>query len=215
MAAIGGFHALPILADEAAGAQRGVRVAALGSGEPVAFTFGPSLPARQKEIVTDLKVLLAQNGQPVRSDGVVDEILVAVPSSTPQSVDDDIAKQHGLGLIERTELSSLGLRIVRYRVPVSLAAGKILAELTNDQRIRRAQRNVEYQMQPPGTPAPVASAPMQAPRAAAKKAEDKPQTAVRRRIEGAKMAKAGALDKHDAASSYRPSRVGDVLSGGL
>jgi hypothetical protein len=213
-AAIGGFHEPPARADEAAGLQRGVRVAALGSGEPEAFTFSPSLPARPQAIVTDLKVLLAQNGQPVRSDAVVDDILVAVTTSTPLAVDEDIAKQHGLELIERTELSSLGLRVVRYRVPVSVAAGKVLAALANDQRIRRAQMDVEYQPLPPSAPAPVASATKQAPPAAAK-ADDKLQTTERRRIEAAKVAKAGALDKADGATSYRPSRVGDVLSGGL
>jgi hypothetical protein len=145
---------------------------------------------------------------------VVDDILVALAASTPTAVDEDIAKQHGLELIERTELTSLGLRVVRYRVPVSVAAGNVLAALATDQRIRRAQMDVEYQPLPPSTPAPVASAAKQAPPAAAK-AEDKLQSVVRRRTEAAKVAKAGTLDKADAATSYQPSRVGDVLSGGL
>jgi hypothetical protein len=57
---------------------------------------------------------------------------------------DDIAAQHDLKLVDRTELSSFGLRIVRYRVQNSRPIGPVIANLRRDQRISSAQANIEY-----------------------------------------------------------------------
>ncbi|MBX9588253.1 MAG: hypothetical protein K2X43_03045 [Hyphomonadaceae bacterium] len=207
----------PARADES-GLVALTRMASIGSGsETLSVQIG--LPARAPEVEVDLKVLLAQSGPPAKTDAVAgdDTILVALALSVPQSVEDDIAVQYGLELLERTELSGLGLRIVHFRVSGNRPIGPILAELRNDQRIRRAQHNAHYALPhqgtaisrlngaPPALPAkPGATEPRidrKAPPAA--KVAQKP-------AERTSLAAATSADQRP-----RLGRVGDVLSGGL
>ncbi len=120
------------------------RVAAI-EGALEHFPYHASLPIRRVEVKADLKLLLAQS-ESSALDGAArdDTILVAFALSEPYSIDEDIAAQHGLELIDRTELSSFGLRIVRYRVQTNQPIGPVIANLRKDQRISSVQANVEY-----------------------------------------------------------------------
>jgi hypothetical protein len=199
-------------ADEKQG-HKAAQVASLGGSS----NSSPSQAAiaRKVESELDLKVLLAQNGPPTITDAAnsEDAILVALAISVPQQVEEDIAKQYGLELIERTELPQLGLRIVRMRVSGNRSIEPILAELRTDQRIRRAQRNVQYGPPIQGAPATAAAAAAPAPvqprpgrkrTAAAHVAHKLPEPA-----REAKRAPA------HAEQPLRVGKIGDVLSGGL
>ena len=104
------------------------------------------MPLRRPDIDVDLKVLLAQHHPATKSDATTgdDTILVALASSVPTSVDEDLARQYGLELLDRSELPELGLRIVQFRASGNRATGPIITDLRNDQRVRRAQLNVRY-----------------------------------------------------------------------
>ena len=131
------------------------RIATAGSGEPEAFAFRPGLPARETDIDADLKLLLAQNGSPLKTGAEFgdDTILVAFALSVPQSIDEDIAKEHGLELVDRTELPSLGLRVVRYRAQANAPIAPTIANLRKDHRISSAQTSAEYRLPSQSGPA--------------------------------------------------------------
>lgn len=163
------------------------RIAAAGAGEPEAFAFRPGLPARETEIDADLKLLLAQNGPPSKTGAEFgdDTILVAFALSVPQSIDEDIAKQHGLELVDRTELPSLGLRVVRYRAQANAPIAPIITNLRKDQRISSAQANAEYRLPNQSGPATEVSRLKDRLRVARQaKQDDPPRASVRRRSDG-------------------------------
>lgn len=172
------------------------------------------LPVRQVIIDMDLRVLLARNGAPVATDAQAadDTILVALALAVPRSTEEEIARQYGLELIDRTELAELGLRIVQFRLPPDKAIGPVLAELRNDQRVRRAQRNSRYEPLPPATePVPrtprtnVGARPSEVNKTAAV------DPAAKAAIPAARQRPASV--RTDPA--MRVGNVGDVLSGGL
>ena len=124
------------------------RIATAGNGEPGAFAFRPGLPVRETDIDADLRLLVAQNEAQAKSGAGFsdDTILVAFALSVPQSVDEDLAKQHGLELVDRTELQSLGLRVVRYRAQANSPIAPIITNLRKDPRINSAQASAEYRL---------------------------------------------------------------------
>ena len=148
MSAFGLLGEPSALAADLSELQSVTRIATAGSGQPEAFAFRPGLPVRETDIDADLKLLLVQNGAPAKSDAEFgdDTILVAFAFSVPESIDEDIAKEHGLELVDRTELSSLGLRVVRYRAQANSPIAPIIANLRKDQRISSTQASVEYRL---------------------------------------------------------------------
>ncbi len=77
----------PLLAADLGELQPVTRIAAAGAVEPEAFAFRPGLPVRETEIDADLKLLLAQNGPPAKTDAEFgdDTILVAFALSVPKA----------------------------------------------------------------------------------------------------------------------------------
>ena len=205
------------------------RVAAVdGTADASPYRLGMPLPRIDLDV--DLKVLLAQHRPSATQNDATtaeDTILVAIASSVPQSVDEDIAKQYDLQLLDRTELPELNLRIVQFRVAGNRAITPLLSELRNDQRIRRAQQNAQYSVPSQSNPAPGVSRlngpPAEAPPSVpdrkgpivAKVAQKSPDQA-----EPFKGARAGRSLKGQGANENAPQagradNVGDVLSGGL
>jgi hypothetical protein len=186
---------------EDGGLQAGTRLASIG-GDADGSLARLGFPPRDAVGDLDLRVIIARTSS-VKTDAQIadDTILVALALNVPQSTDDDIAKQYGLELVDRTELPELGIRIVQFRLPANKAIGPVLAELHADQRIRRAQRNSRYEPVPPAT-APAPPAPKShvgaRPSDMNKTAVDKPRPAPAR-----------------ADQTLRVGNVGDVLSGGL
>ena len=203
--------------------QGSTRVAAVdGTADTLPYRLGMPLPRIDLDV--DLKVLLAQHRPSTTQNDATaaeDTILVAVVLSVPQSVDEDIAKQYGLELVDRTELPDLDLRIVQFRVSGNRAIAPILSDLRNDQRIRRAQQNAQYSVPSQGSPAPGISRlngpPAETPPSlsdrksptVAKVAQKLPDQRVSRSLKGQAAANENALQ------SVRVEKVGDVLSGGL
>ncbi|MBX9591904.1 MAG: hypothetical protein K2X43_21640, partial [Hyphomonadaceae bacterium] len=186
-----------------------VRVAAAGVSRPEAFAFRHGWPVREAEIEAGLKLLLAQHGPPATVDPASgpasrpatsdDTILVAFAASVPHSLDEDIARQHGLELIDRTELAALGWRVVRYRAPAHRPIAAIVAELRDDQRIRGAQGSIQYGLSVPGAPATEVSG-LEERAGAARHARrgEPPQGPVRRSLDGrAVAASRDAGARHD------------------
>jgi hypothetical protein len=193
--------------------------AADGAADTLPFRLG--MPLRRPDIDVDLKVLLAQHHPSTKSDASAaeDTILVALASSVPTSVDEDLATQYGLELLDRTELPELGLRIVRFRASGDRATGPIIADLRNDRRVRRAQLNVQYGLPAQGVPAPEVSR-LKGPAVVAKPETIQPRSD--RKTAAAAQAgqrPAAALDRKPVSSRtdapLQVGRVGDVLSGGL
>jgi hypothetical protein len=195
------------------GLHAGTRLASIGSGGD-----GPlsrlGFPVRDAIPDLDLRVLLARTSS-VKTDAQAadDSILVALALTVPQSTDEDIARQYGLELIDRTELPELGLRIVQFRLPADRAIALVLAELRTDQRIRRAQRNSRYEPLPPATePAPpvpkahVGARPWEVNKTAAVGPAPKMLVPVNKQ----RTAPVQAADR-----ALQVGNVGDVLAGGL
>lgn len=214
-----------VVADESK-VQGSTRVAAVdGTTDTLPYRLGMPLP--RIDLVVDLKVLLAQHRPSTTQNDATtaeDTILVAVVLSVPLSVDEDIAKQYGLELLDRTELPELDLRIVQFRVGGNRSVAPLLSDLRNDQRIRRAQKNAQYSVPAQDSPAPPgvsrlngppAEAPPSVPDrkspAVAKVAQKLPdQTGTR-----AGRSLKGQVANESALQPVRADNVGDVLSGGL
>ena len=193
--------------------------AADGAADTLPFRLG--MPLRRPDIDADLKVLLAQHHPATKSDATTgdDTILVALASSVPTSVDEDLARQYGLELLGRTELPELGLRIVQFRASGNRATGPIITDLRNDQRVRRAQLNVRYGLPVQGVPTPEVGR-LKGPAVVAKPEAVQPRSDRR----GPSLTEVGqkpaAVPERKsvparADAPLRVGRVGDVLSGGL
>jgi hypothetical protein len=215
--------ALPAGADD--GQQgRTTRLAAVGD-QANAPLSRLGVPPRPAQLDADLRVLLADRTPAIKQLDVTpadDTILVAFATDIPQTVEQDIAKEYGLELVERTELEELDLRIVQYRTINNKPVSTILSELRHDQRVRKAQRNVMHTL-PGSSPPPVASANEKAappPPQATVRREAEPKTPPRNITYPPPMrAMPKQVDKPVvAAQAGAPARaggVGDVLAGGL
>lgn len=205
-------------------AQGSTRIAAAdAAADTLPYRLGMPLP----RLDLDLKVLLVQHRPATTKNDATageDTILVAIVLGVSESVDEDIAKQYGLELLERTELPELGLRIVQFRVSGNRATAPVLAELRNDQRIRRAQHNAQYAPVPLEPPAPGSSrlsgpslqaapapADRKAPAVVAKVAQRQAEPPEPRRASRSSLKGAGSPPQE----ALQSSRVGDVLAGGL
>ena len=182
--------------------------------------LGARLP-RASLADVDLNVLWAQyrpsNTVPADTKEEGSTIVVAFSLGSPESANQDIAKEYGLAFVDSRELTTLGLRLVRYRVGDGRPAADVVAALLKDARVERAQLSVAYR-----TPAPadVASGTPAEPPASAKAGARRPAERVK-----------GALGTAQAPKAHEPARVvrqvatqqpaeawldaGDILSGGL
>jgi hypothetical protein len=201
--------------------QGSTRVAAVdGTTDTLPYRLGMPLPRIDLDV--DLKVLLAQHRPSTTQNDAAgeDTILVAIVLSVPQSVDEDIAKQYGLELLDRTELPDLNLRIVQFRVSGNRAIAPVLSDLRNDQRIRRAQQNAQYSVPSQGSSAPGISRLNGPPAEAPPSLSDRKSPTVAKVVQKLPDQRASRSLKDQAANEralqpVRVDKIGDVLSGGL
>lgn len=92
----------------------------------------------------ELEALLAQNGAPEPESGSLDTILAGFPMSAPESLEEEVAKTHGLEIVRRFTIESLGKRIVVYRHKGDRPPADVVAALKKDQRVASAQANLRY-----------------------------------------------------------------------
>jgi hypothetical protein len=86
---------------------------------------------------------LAQSTQPGPHQATASEetILAQFELSAREGVEEEVARAHGLELVDRSALRSLGVRIARYRLPT---VATVLKRLRADRRITLAVINVRY-----------------------------------------------------------------------
>jgi hypothetical protein len=75
---------------------------------------------------------------------IADQVLVTFARTTPESVDDAIAQDHGLELLERLTVTLIDTRVVRYRIPDGRTVAALLAALQADPRAGAPQANFLY-----------------------------------------------------------------------
>jgi hypothetical protein len=202
MAALGGMSGSSAVADEVVALQFSRRVTAARAHEPAPLELRLTLP--RAAIKADLKLLFAQNGQVSATDAIAgdDTILVRLDISVPRTVDDDIAKQHGLELIDRTELNALGWRVVRYRLPTNRLVPSIVAELRDDERILGVQGTVQYGLPIPKAPTTEISGLQEPPRG---ERQSHSTDLLRQRAERRRLAV-----KKDAAQPAKPAAAAEI-----
>lgn len=113
--------------------------------------LGPRLDAGSESgepyrLLTQSPLPSAVEGQP---GGEI--ILAGFLLSTPERVEEDVAREHRLEIVGRFPLQGLGKRIVRYRIPDGRAAADVVAILRADQRVASAQANLRYRLHAPAT----------------------------------------------------------------
>jgi hypothetical protein len=107
----------------------------------VASATTRSLPELAGQVRYD-GVLIAQ-ASPTTAQAE-EAILALFDASEPVTVEEEVAKAHGLAIISRLILEALGKRVVRFRVPDARSAMAIVAELRADSRVSGAQLNFRY-----------------------------------------------------------------------
>lgn len=75
------------------------------------------------------------------------EIVATLPSATPQSIEDDVARDFNLVLLQRTDIALTSERLIRYRIPDGRAVGAVIAALAADARLGAPQPNLVYRNQ--------------------------------------------------------------------
>ena len=75
-----------------------------------------------------------------------DLVLVEVLESVPESVEERIAREHGLQLVTRLTVGGPGRRIVVYRAFDGRSPAEVVAALKRDQRVSSAQTNAVYRL---------------------------------------------------------------------
>jgi hypothetical protein len=124
-----------------------------------AFAGGQSRPRNQRAQETvQSEWLLAQSPAPITAELNGTTVIVAFPSSAPESVEEDVAKEHKLELVRRLEIGASDRRIVVYRVSDGRSAADVVAALKGDVRVSSAQDNIRYTLPPRAAPATVSDA---------------------------------------------------------
>ncbi len=83
----------------------------------------------------------------VSEDYAPDEVLTSLPIGTPQAIEEAIAKDFNLELLERFESELAGERVVLLKIKDGQPVEKVVAALNADQRVVGAQPNFAYVQQ--------------------------------------------------------------------
>ena len=190
------------------------RLAALASGN---LPFQPQHLPRTLDALRLVQVTTPDGpGGPAREPAHEDVIIVSLDISAPEELDDEIAAMHKLEVVKRLAMSSLGLRIVSYRVHDQRPLADILERMRADGRIAGVQLNLAYRPDPAldAESKPIGAPLEQAPATAAIRKVRKPAEA----RAGSRTASATAPPVQDAIKREKtpPVRIAaDVLAGGL
>lgn len=155
------------------------RIAAASNG-PTEPLSRPGLRVPWSEGHPDLRLLVAQTVPTAMPNGKLrdDTVLVAFAASAPENSEEEVANEHGLELVDRTELPALGMRIARYRVRGDRPVAALIASLRTDQRVQQAQGNFEYRPVSQSAAAFTAGNPNDGPSASARRRSDGKTAAV-------------------------------------
>jgi hypothetical protein len=115
-----------------------------GVASRVASASTTPLSGRGSQVHSD-ESLLAQ-AMPVGARADAEGILALFDASEPTTVEEQVARAHGLAIISRLTLEPLGKRVVRFRIPDARSTTELVAELSADSRVSSAQPNFRYQL---------------------------------------------------------------------
>jgi hypothetical protein len=119
----------------------------------IAAVHTSAMPSERRDRVQSDEIwLLAQNAPAAAPDQSGDVILAFFDDSTPETIEEEVAKAHGLEVVSRKTLTLLGMRMVRFRVPDARTVTDVIAVLLADKRVTSAQANFRYRplkQQPP------------------------------------------------------------------
>lgn len=116
-------------------------VAAFGNGDAT------GKPNRGAEAKIELNWLLAQlSSTASKEDGA--RVIAIFPSSTPQGVEEEVAKAHKLEFVRCLDTGSTDGRAALYRITDGRAAAEVVAALNGDLRVSAAHENVRYSLPP-------------------------------------------------------------------
>lgn len=73
-----------------------------------------------------------------------DEVLITLPTATPETLEAAVAQTFNLTILERTPLGLIDARLVRLRIPDQRAVPAVIAALQGDARVPEAQPNYFY-----------------------------------------------------------------------
>ena len=115
----------------------------------------PGLPPVRRGAPPDRRDNIPPNAA-VLADSLPDEVVVSVPLSASDGLEQALAQAFGIELLERTASALTGNRVARYRVRPGQTVAAALAALQADPRVVAAQFNHVYRTQGGGTAAPIA-----------------------------------------------------------
>jgi len=168
--------------------------------------------------------LLVQSAPPSGlAVGSSEEALAVFPASAPESLDEEVAKAHGLEVVGRSTISSVGLRLVRYRIPDARALSTVVDRLKADPRVETAQANFSYGLSEHKARPIEVSKPSEPAVAPHQRGKDDSRAASLASVEPGpkqKLARRKASGRSESPRaikrlSSRVGGVGDVLLGGL
>jgi hypothetical protein len=126
-----------------------VRIAAIGGDAGRMGGEAKSMPTGAKvsdddAATIDLRTLLAQYAPAAAAEAQArsETVLLTIPLPAPGGVEDDIAKEHGVEIIDRADMPDF--RTVVVRVPPGRPFEAVLAALKRDHRIKIAQTSRTY-----------------------------------------------------------------------
>ncbi|HJU32151.1 MAG TPA: hypothetical protein VJ740_11880 [Hyphomicrobiaceae bacterium] len=123
--------------------------------------------ARAERESGELEWLVAQLPPSGAAEASGETVLAVFAASTPEAVEEEIAKAHKLERVRRLEIGSREKRVVLYRITDGRNPADVVAALRNDARVSTAQPNARYavapQLPPPAPPA-ISAAPPVSPR---------------------------------------------------
>jgi hypothetical protein len=151
-----GAFAMMLLVDDGSaqavdtGSQNNLRIAAVGGDAGRMGGEAKSLPTFAKvsddSAAVDLRTLLAQYAPaaPAEAQARRDTVLLTIPLPAPAGVEDDIAREHGVEIIDSTDMPEFNWRSVMVRLPPGRPIDAVVAALKRDQRIKFAHATGTY-----------------------------------------------------------------------
>lgn len=223
LAIAGAVLALPAGLAHATGARSEVRlrVASIGvDDEPATHRPAQRETARAHDLWQLVQYTQTDQGGPPQAEADGETILAAFHASTAESIEEELAKQHGLKIVRRMMLPSLDLRVVTYRAGDGSTSAEIVQRLRADPRVSSVQMNVAYRAVEPDDARVSQSAP---PLTTSRKGAKQPAPIGKRA--STKLAGVDAVGQSPKPNSS-PERVttargpvritaADVLAGGL
>lgn len=127
-----------------------------GRGSESAAKTRPDKPWQNESVAPATSEAPAASGHPGEERVARNAVLVTVSLSAPKSLDDEIARDHGMTIMDRLNVLALNSRVIRYRIPDGRSLEDVMAALRADRRVGTFQPNMAYEAprEPEAVPEP-------------------------------------------------------------